>query len=272
MSGVDLDALEEAYERGLAAERAGEVDAAAHAWRDCLALDPEDRGGAAVRLAALGQGPSPDRAPPAYVATLFDQHADSFEATLVLSLGYSIPEQVAETLQRLGLGPFARGLDLGCGTGLAGEALEEVVSAMDGVDLSEGMLEIAAEKEVYDGLYAGDCTAFLDGAAPGGYDLIAAADVLPYLGAVDGLLDGIARALAPGGVTAFSTETLPAEAFEGTPGWRVGPRQRYAHDPVMLERALAERGLTLLAADPVTVRYETGAPVTGHLIVARHRG
>ncbi|MEL6483156.1 MAG: methyltransferase domain-containing protein, partial [Pseudomonadota bacterium] len=228
-----------------------------------------DRGGAAVRLAALGQGPSPARASPAYVATLFDQHAESFEATLVLSLGYSIPEQTAETLARLGLGPFARGLDLGCGTGLAGEALEDVVETMDGVDLSEGMLEIASEKEVYETLYAGDAVAFLEGAAAAGYDLVVATDVLPYLGAVDALFDGFARVVAPHGVVTFSTETLPAEAFEGTAGWRVGPRQRYAHDPAMLERALADRGFTLRAADPVTVRYETGAPVAGHLIVAR---
>ncbi|MEL6767552.1 MAG: methyltransferase [Pseudomonadota bacterium] len=272
MTEVDLEALEEAYERGLAAERAGDAAGAAAAWRDCLSIDPEDRGGAAVRLAALGQGASPARASPAYVATLFDQHAESFEATLVLSLGYSIPEQTAEALARLGLGPFARGLDLGCGTGLAGEALEEVVGAMDGVDLSEGMLEIAAEKEVYEGLFAGDAVAFLEGSAPGAYDLVVATDVLPYLGAVDALFDGFARVLAPGGVVTFSTETLPAAAFEGTPGWRVGPRQRFAHDPAMLERALGARGFAQLAADPVTVRYETGVPVAGHLVVARRDG
>ncbi|MEM7496657.1 MAG: methyltransferase domain-containing protein [Pseudomonadota bacterium] len=269
MSPIDLEALEAAYERGLAAERAGDEAAAAAAWRDCLALDPEDRGGAAVRLAALGQGPSPERASPLYVATLFDQHAESFEATLVLSLGYAIPERIAETLSALGLGPFARGLDLGCGTGLAAEALEDRVEAMEGVDLSEGMLEIAAEKDVYAGLFAGDAVAFLGGADKGAYDLVVAADVLPYFGEIEPLFDGLAHVLAPGGVAVFSTETLPAAAFEGTPGWRVGPRQRYAHDPAMLEAALLARGLGLLSAAPVTVRYETGVPVPGHLVVAR---
>ncbi|MEM6679632.1 MAG: methyltransferase [Pseudomonadota bacterium] len=262
-----LEALEAAYEAGLAAERAGDEAAAVAAWRRCLEIDPEDRGGASVRLAALGTAPAPERAPPAYVTTLFDQHADSFEMTLVHSLGYAIPEQIAELLEAEGLGPFDRGVDLGCGTGLVGEALEGTVAAFDAVDLSEAMLEIAAEKEVYQGLYAGDAIAFLEQAPPAHYDLIVAADVLPYLGAVDGLLDAMARALAPGGVAVFSTETLEEAAFAGTPGWRVGPKHRYAHAPSMLTAAIAERGLSLRGMTPVTVRYETGVPVPGHLVL-----
>ncbi|MEO1533308.1 MAG: methyltransferase domain-containing protein, partial [Pseudomonadota bacterium] len=192
--GPDLEALEEAYERGLAAERAGDAAAAAAAWRDCLAIDPADRGGAAVRLAALGQGPSPARASPAYVATLFDQHAESFEATLVLSLG-----------------PFARGLDLGCGTGLAGEALEDVVETMDGVDLSEGMLEIASEKEVYETLYAGDAVAFLERTPGPRYGLVFADP--PYeLEAMDRMPELAQPHLAPGGL--FVLEHSKAHTFD----------------------------------------------------------
>ncbi|MEO0760608.1 MAG: efflux RND transporter permease subunit, partial [Pseudomonadota bacterium] len=136
MGEVDLDALETAYEEGLAAEKAGDAEGAAWHFRHCLALDPDDRGGAAVRLAALGLGPVPERAPPAYVATLFDQHAESFEMTLVHSLGYAIPEAIAEALAVAGLGPFARGVDLGCGTGLVGEALEGRATAV--VEMREG--------------------------------------------------------------------------------------------------------------------------------------
>ncbi|MEM9317202.1 MAG: methyltransferase domain-containing protein [Pseudomonadota bacterium] len=237
-----------------------------------MAIDPEDRGGAAMRLAALDEGPSPERAAPAYVATLFDQHAESFETTLVLSLGYAVPERIAEVLDRLGLGPFAHGLDLGCGTGLVGEALEGSVETLEGVDLSEGMLEIADEKELYAALYAGDAVAFVEQAEAGIFDLIIAADVLPYLGAVGPLLRSVARALAPGGVVAVSTETLDRSAFDGTPGWRVGPKRRYAHELSHMEKLLAANGLEVLAADPVTVRYETGEAVPGHLIVAQRAG
>ena len=57
--------LAEAYDRALALEKDGLLEEAAAAWREVLRLDPEDRGGAAVRLAALGAAPSPNRASPA---------------------------------------------------------------------------------------------------------------------------------------------------------------------------------------------------------------
>ncbi|MEL6265215.1 MAG: methyltransferase [Pseudomonadota bacterium] len=271
MGEVDLDALETAYEEGLAAEKAGDAEGAAWHFRHCLALDPDDRGGAAVRLAALGLGPVPERAPPAYVATLFDQHAESFEMTLVHSLGYAIPEAIAEALAVAGLGPFARGVDLGCGTGLVGEALEGRVAAMDGVDLAEEMLALADEKEVYDALYAGDAVAFLENAVPGCYDLAVAADVLPYLGALEPFLAAAAQALAPGGVLALSTETLGEAAFAGRP-YAVGPAQRFAHAPGALRAGLAAAGFSVLRFEPATIRWETGVPVPGHLVLARREG
>ncbi|MEO0819190.1 MAG: methyltransferase domain-containing protein [Pseudomonadota bacterium] len=265
-----LDRLAEAYDRGLACERAGDPEGAAAAFRDCLMIDPDDRGGASVRLAALGAGPAPERAPPAYVATLFDQHADSFEMTLVMSLGYAVPERIAETLAALAPGDpprFARVLDLGCGTGLVGEALGEMAAEIEGIDLSEGMLDVADEKEIYAGFHIGDAVAFLEQADGVAWDLIVAADVLPYLGAVEPLFNAVALRLAPGGLFAFSTEALPAEAQEGQV-WAVGPKQRYGHDPDQLVALLDARGLVLRHIEAVTVRYESGVPAAGHLIVA----
>ncbi|MEL6196552.1 MAG: methyltransferase domain-containing protein [Pseudomonadota bacterium] len=265
MTGDLQDRLAEAYERGLAAEKAGDRATAAEAYAACLALDPDDCGGVAVRLAALGLGPAPERAPPAYVATLFDQHAESFEMTLVHSLGYAIPEAIAARLAALGLGPFQRGLDLGCGTGLVAEAMEGQVGAWDGVDLAEEMLAIADEKELYAGLYAGDAVAFLEQAAPARYDLVVAADVLPYLGALEGFVASAARALTPGGVIALSTETDGAEP--GGPGWGVGAHQRFGHDPAYLTALMTRAGIAVSVVAPETIRYETGRPVPGHLVI-----
>ncbi len=79
MKKIDEEALAEAYNRALALEKSGDFDAAAAAYAQVLALDPEDHGGAAVRLASMGRGDTPEKAPDAYVATLFDQHAEVFE-------------------------------------------------------------------------------------------------------------------------------------------------------------------------------------------------
>ena len=78
----DDDPLARAYNRGLALEKSGDLDGAAASFAEVLKLDPEDHGGAAIRLAAMGRGATPDTAPPAYVATLFDQNAAQFDDML----------------------------------------------------------------------------------------------------------------------------------------------------------------------------------------------
>src|SRR5690606_13779440 len=104
-----------AYNSALALEKAGRFEEAAAAYRKVLVIDPDDHGGAAVRLASMGFGDTPPKAPDAYVATLFDQHAEAFESILVDQLEYCVPLLVRQRIQALGLGPFRKMLDLGCG-------------------------------------------------------------------------------------------------------------------------------------------------------------
>lgn len=274
------DPLEAAYARALALEKAGEADAAAQAWREVLALDPEDHGGAAVRIASLQRGEAPDRAPPAYVATLFDQHAASFEEILVGQLGYRAPTRLAQMLAAL-LPPEAEPslLDLGCGTGLMAAALDAALPGerghSTGLDLSEEMLGEADERGLYDALYVGDAVAFLhapaedeDGDVSGPWDLICAADVLPYLGALEDLFAGAFAQLVPGGLLAISTETLPEADFPPR-GWTVGPHQRFHHAESYVRKTLAEAGFEIAALEPWTIRTNLGNPEPGHLVIAR---
>ncbi len=270
MSIVDTEALAEAYNRGLECEKAGDIDGAARAYADVLRIDPDDRGGASVRLAAIGRGPAPLRAPEAYVETLFDQHAEVFDAMLVDQLGYRTPEDLRAALQ--GRGPFARLLDLGCGTGLTGAALSDLTGHRTGVDISEGMVAIAHEKDLYDDLYVGEIEAFLAGAAEDGetWDLIAATDVLPYLGEIDPLFQAVSARLNPGGLFAFSTESASQAAFDGR-GYMVGPLHRFAHDEDYLRATLEAAGLTPLSFAAIVVRHDEGAPVPGQLALAQKR-
>ncbi|ADZ71741.1 methyltransferase domain-containing protein [Polymorphum gilvum] len=273
MQDFDEDALAEAYNRGLELEKAGDRDAAAEAYRQALAIDPADHCGAAVRLAAMGRAEAPARMPDAYVATLFDQHADVFDEILVDRLGYCVPLMARELLRAHASGRFARVLDLGCGTGLTGEALRDVADHITGVDLSERIVELAYDRGVYEDLYVGEAVEFLeefedeDGSVPR-YDLIAATDVFPYLGAAERIVAGAAARLVSGGLFAFSTETLPEAVLAGRP-YMVGARHRFAHALDYLRGLLAAQGFTVLAADPITVRLEEGEPVPGHLVLAR---
>jgi len=268
MKKIDEDALAEAYNRALALEKAGDIDAAVKAYEEVLEIDPEDHGGAAVRIAAMGRGETPPRAPDAYVETLFDQHAESFEDILVEQLGYAVPVIVRQRLQELKLGPFKRMLDLGCGTGLTGGTLRDMVDDITGIDISENMVEIAHEKDLYETLYVAEVEDFLEDNDDEPFDLVTATDVLPYLGALEPLFFGAAENMTPGGLFVFSSETLPGETFAGRP-YMVGPHQRFAHAESYLRERLAATGFEILEISDINVRMQDGHPTPGHLVIAK---
>ncbi|MBW9115117.1 class I SAM-dependent methyltransferase [Rhizobium cauense] len=265
---IDEDALAEAYNRALAFEKAGDVDAAVKAYEEVLAIDPEDHGGAAVRIASMGRGETPPKAPDAYVETLFDQHAEVFEDVLVEQLGYHVPMMVRQRLQELKLGSFKRMLDLGCGTGLTAEAIGDMCEDMTGIDLSEKMVEIAHEKELYETLFVAEVEDFLDDNDEDPFDLITATDVLPYLGALEPLFFGAAENLNPGGLFIFSSEELPEPLANGQ-SYMVGPHQRFLHSAAYIRERLSATGFKLVEMTEINVRMQEGHPSPGHLVIAR---
>jgi len=271
MSGLDEKALAKAYNRALKLEKAGDLDGAAKAYAEVLKIDPDDHGGAAVRLASIGRGEVPPKAPDAYVQTLFDQHAELFDTILVDQLGYDVPLQLRDML--LGRDPsahFARMLDLGCGTGLSADALHDMAAHKTGVDISENMVEIAYEKGDYDALFVGEIVRFLETTKGPAWDLVVATDVLPYMGELDAFFSGIGRHLTSGGTFAFSSETLSDETFNGRP-FMVGPYQRFAHAAGYISQMLEKSGMECAECRDIVVRHEQGQPVPGHLMLAVKR-
>ncbi|MBP1850941.1 methyltransferase domain-containing protein [Rhizobium halophytocola] len=266
MAKIDEEKLAEAYNRALSLEKAGDIDAAVAAYQECLDIDPEDHGGAAVRMAALGRGETPPRAPDAYVETLFDQHAEAFEDILVEQLGYAVPMLVRQRLQALELGPFKRMLDLGCGTGLTGGALRDMADDITGIDLSENMVEIAHEKDLYETLYVAEVEDFLEDNDDEPFDLVTATDVLPYLGALEPLFFGAAENMVRGGLFVFSSETLSETDGQN---YRVGPHQRFLHTERYIRERLDATGFELVEITEINVRMQDGQPSPGHLVVAR---
>ncbi len=262
------DELAEAYNEALALEKAGDHAGAAEVYARVLALDPDDHGGAAVRLAAMGLGATPRRAPEAYVEMLFDQHANVFDDILVDRLGYHVPMLVRQALLDHAPGPYQRLLDLGCGTGLAGVALSDLSHHRTGIDLSANMIDIAAEHQLYDDLYVGDAEGFVEEVADEPWDLVIATDVLPYLGDVSSLFAGVHRIATPAAMFGFSTEVLPDDVMAGR-DFMVGPHQRFVHSLAYIKTALEAAGFILVHASDITVRHEEGTPQPGHLLLAR---
>jgi len=138
---------------------------AIQAFSAALRLHP-DRPIAAHMLAALsgGEQTKGDTAPERYVTDLFDDYSENFDESLQ-ALHYIVPALIGERVRQLGETGvhFTLALDLGCGTGLLGEALREHAVVVLGVDLSSGMLSKAERRGWYDGLFRGDMTIFLSG-------------------------------------------------------------------------------------------------------------
>jgi predicted TPR repeat methyltransferase len=146
-------------------------------------------------------------APPRrYVAALFDGYAGHFEAELVETLAYQTPSALANImLARSADKNLGRGLDLGCGTGLAGVALESHSGYMVGVDVSTAMLQKAQDKGVYEALVHQDMVEFLT-TTDLAFDYFVALDVLPYAGDLTPLLSLIKSRNSRNATLTFSTE------------------------------------------------------------------
>lgn len=262
---IDWDAMDALYDEARQADVTGNTEQAVTLYRQLMVNDPDDHLGVSLRLAKL-TGEHPAKAPNAYVAALFDQTADRFDAILVDELGYNVPLLIADGLKALTLGPFETWLDLGCGTGLCAIALEDVTVKRTGVDLAPTMIEIADELEIYNDLYVGEAVAFLRSQeAVGPYNLITAADVLPYLGDLDPLFTALSDVTAPGSVLAFSSEHLPGDAWD----FQVGEHKRFAHSSACLVRTMKKHGWKPLRIDRITVRLEQDVPVPGELVIAQ---
>lgn len=246
--------------RELARARLGadDRDGAVDALKACLDIDPSDATGASLELAHL-DGVGVECAPPAYVAALFDAYAGAFEAALVDRLQYRTPGKLAALIRALKPAPYARVLDLGCGTGLMGTALGRDSQWLRGVDLSAEMIAASRKRGLYQSLeQIGLVQALREQGAP--FDLIVASDVFNYIGDLAAVVDAAAERLAPGGLLAFSVERGADDV-----DFAVQESLRFAHGEAYLRRLASQSGFEVRAIEPTTLRLDAGKPVEGLL-------
>tara|TARA_E500000075_G_scaffold96347_1_gene87843 strand:+ start:1412 stop:2023 length:612 start_codon:yes stop_codon:yes gene_type:complete len=131
--------------------------------------------------------------------------------------GYVTPLRIAEALARHVKDLSIPILDYGCGTGVSGQAFQEVgFLTIDGVDISAEMLEVAAKKKIYRHLEV-----FAPETGPnvklGAYQIIAAVGVIGAGAAPLAVLDKMMALLAPKGLLVFSfnDHTLEDPAYNG---------------------------------------------------------
>lgn len=244
----------------------GRRDEAVAAYEAALACGA-DADTVAYLLASLGAAPAPQVSPAGYVAALFDQYAGRFDRHLVDVLRYRTPALLADLLARQAQRQGLDIVDLGCGTGLCGPLLRPLARRLEGVDLSAGMLTQARELGVYDALTCAELTAFLR-SAPARWDVLTAADVLVYVGALDGVFAAARAALRPGGLFVLSVETL---AEEGSEDYALRPSGRYVHAPRYLQALAGQHGFTVRETVPCILREDSGSDVAGLLVALAAR-
>ena len=253
----------EAFAR--AACRAGKTAEAAVAFRRLLAFDP-DNAVAEHLLAACMSDPHYEKAPEAYIRRLFDHYAPHFDESLA-HLQYRAPQFIAERLAEWVL-PNGRldVLDAGCGTGLCGPLLKPFAARLVGVDLSAGMLAVAAKRGLYDQLVEAELALFMTTCASS-FDVIACCDTLVYHGRLEDVVAAAATALKPGGYLLFTLEQLSEDGENRQ--YQLAPTGRFCHSPAYVQTTLAKAGLVEVITEPITPRLECGEPVQGLLVTAR---
>ncbi len=210
-------------------------------------------------LASVSELAAPEHPPAQYVAQLFDEYAAEFDQHLVQGLRYRAPELLVRQLRALDARRWRHALDLGCGTGLCGPLLQPLVDRLDGVDLSGQMLERARALGVYRHLFQADLAGHLQ-ATPERHDLLVAADVFIYVGALEAVFAGVQRVLEPGGSFAFSVEHA-----DDAHDWVLRPSLRYAHSARYVARLAAQHGLVVAALQAQPIREDQREPVQGLL-------
>jgi predicted TPR repeat methyltransferase len=258
---------------GLAQEMLGRNEDAATAWRQCLTLDPNDHFGARLDLARIGAMAAEDATSENFSGGLFDGYAERFDSHLTQALHYNAPALLKETLARISDNAgrpfrFETVYDLGCGTGLMGEAIRAETGFLAGCDLSPRMIERARAKlrtdgePLYDKLAVAGLTSFLASRPDHSAELVIAADVFVYLGELGPVFAQSARVLKPGGLLAFTVQSHPGD------GVVVGADRRFAHAESWLRQRLEEARLRPLSVETASTRQDRGVAVPGLIVVA----
>lgn len=241
--------------------RAGRLDAAIARLCFLLEMTPNDT--AAQHLLATYEGKTTEKAPAEYVRELLDGYSETFEAHLVNKLGYKTPELIGAAVKKYWNSKTGKSvLDLGCGTGLFGVEIADYSSRLVGIDLSPKMIEKTRVKDIYTELAAEDILTYLQSCQAASFDLVVAVDVFVYVGVLDAIFAESHRVLRPGGMFAFSVESVT-----DVKDYVLEPTGRYKHSDNYLRQLARNNEMTELHFDSQVIRFEKQQPVSGYLCV-----
>lgn len=216
-------------------------------------------------LSAVFSGVTPASLPEATTRALFDPYAKNFDAHLLGVLKYRVPQLIAQRVLERFPERNLNLLDLGCGTGLLGAALGAINGYFVGVDLSLPMLGEAKKRNIYSRLHNVNLLDALDATDGNEYEVIVAADVFIYVGALDGAISGCFKVLKPGGWLFFTCESAP----EDGPDFVLHKTMRYGQTTTYVKRLLHASGFAPPSMDAIDLRMERDVAIRGYLVAVQ---
>ncbi len=188
-----------------------------------------------------------------YCQKLFDLFAETFEETLK-NIDYKLPQIIKEELGNI----EGTIIDLGCGTGLIGQALKNTNNEIIGVDISEKMLNIAKEKSSYKELIKADIVSYCQ-EIPNA-DWVVAGDVFGYVGNIEPIIKSVAK-------RNFCFSVASYKSFFGE--YKLNKKGRYQHNPNHVKKLLQKYGYLNIISKDIVLRKENGKNVNGVLFIAK---
>lgn len=242
----------------------GQAERATRIYEKFLVLDPADRHGAAIALAALKGGPLPERHSDGMVVEQYREKAAAWDRD-VLRPGdsYFGPEHMAGLLKsRLPGDASLDILDLGCGTGNCGPFLAPSAHRLVGVDLSPDMLREAEKKGLYGELVEREIGDYLAGTEET-FDLVVGAGVLIMFSGLEKIFGQVAGRLEAGGLFALTLYRSSGPDIE------IRPNNHFGHSRPYLERVAAQAGLAPVEIREVIHETAEGQEQPGFAVLLR---
>lgn len=252
---IDPDHAQALNNLGYLYHKEGENKKAIATYKKLIALG-HNATMASHMLAALS-GETTTTAPGAYVRDVFDSFSDHYDESLVDNLGYTTPALLRKMLTSKFSAPFTSTLDMGCGTGLSGQAFLDLTSHIIGLDLSPKMLALAQQKEIYQSLHEIDICTYLKNSKEH-FDLFLAADVFVYIGDLSEIFTRVRERADKNALFLFSTE-LAKQDFS------LKPTGRYGHAESYVRQIATKSGFTVIDVNGANIRKEKGEWIAGNL-------
>ena len=206
-------------------------------------------------------GVTTQTAPRDYVEKLFDGYANKFEYSLVQQLEYNIPKIITKMIvSKHPNDSLGSVLDLGCGTGLAGFEIKELCTNLEGIDLSNLMLEKARKKNIYSKLIHGDILEFLLNEDLD-FDYFISTDTFVYIGDLSDIFSSIKSRNRSGSKLVFSTEHRENDTF------MLETSGRYSHSKGYIESLCQKFNFKLSYFEKAQLRKEKGKFLTAGLYI-----